>query len=83
MGKVCNISVCDDNPCQFGATCVPYSTNGFLCLCPLGKHGLFCEQGNKIIIYKVKVEFSQNFITTSSESNCFKIETCKYNINRY
>jgi hypothetical protein len=37
--------VCEDNPCQFGSTCVPYPASGFLCLCPLGKHGIYCEHG--------------------------------------
>uniref|UniRef100_A0A8D8VZW2 Protein eyes shut n=1 Tax=Cacopsylla melanoneura TaxID=428564 RepID=A0A8D8VZW2_9HEMI len=43
VGTACELSVCDDNPCMFGATCVQYPGSGFLCLCPLGKHGIFCE----------------------------------------
>ncbi|XP_049827916.1 protein eyes shut [Schistocerca gregaria] len=43
VGKACEKSVCEVNPCQFGATCVIFPGSGFLCLCPLGKHGIFCE----------------------------------------
>lgn len=42
---MCQQSICDDNPCQYGATCVPYTGSGYLCLCPYGKHGHFCENG--------------------------------------
>lgn len=43
MGSTCEISVCDDNPCQYGATCVTFPGSGYLCLCPFGKHGHYCE----------------------------------------
>jgi len=43
MGATCEISVCDDNPCQYGGTCVTFPGSGYLCLCPLGKHGHYCE----------------------------------------
>ncbi|KAJ8875997.1 hypothetical protein PR048_023905 [Dryococelus australis] len=45
VGSTCERSVCANNPCQFGATCVPFPGSGFLCLCSLGKHGIFCENG--------------------------------------
>lgn len=45
VGRTCEVSVCRNNPCKFGGTCVPFPASGFLCLCPLGKHGLFCESG--------------------------------------
>jgi len=45
VGAKCEQSVCEDNPCQFGSTCVPYPASGFLCQCPLGKHGIYCEHG--------------------------------------
>lgn len=45
MGKNCERSVCENNPCKFGATCVIYPGSGFICLCPLGKHGMYCEHG--------------------------------------
>lgn len=38
------LSVCDNNPCQFGATCVPISGSGYMCLCPFRKHGHFCDR---------------------------------------
>lgn len=43
MGPTCEISVCEDNPCQYGGTCVQFPGSGYLCLCPLGKHGHYCE----------------------------------------
>lgn len=51
-GTTCEISVCDNNPCNFGATCVPFPGSGYLCLCPLGKHGHFCEHSEYYIIFK-------------------------------
>lgn len=43
IGKMCEISVCKNNPCQYGSTCVMFPGSGYLCLCPYGKHGHFCE----------------------------------------
>lgn len=43
IGPTCEISVCDNNPCQYGGTCIPYPGSGYLCLCPFGKHGHYCE----------------------------------------
>lgn len=43
MGPTCEISICDNNPCQYGGTCVTFPGSGYLCLCPLGKHGHYCE----------------------------------------
>lgn len=37
-------SVCDNNPCQNGATCVPFSGSEYICLCPFRRHGHFCER---------------------------------------
>lgn len=51
MGDICEISVCDDNPCQYGATCVTFPGSGYLCLCPLGKHGHYCEHSKYIKTY--------------------------------
>lgn len=48
-GTTCEISVCDNNPCNFGATCVQFPGSGYLCLCPLGKHGHFCEHSKLYI----------------------------------
>ncbi|KAJ3655012.1 hypothetical protein Zmor_014159 [Zophobas morio] len=48
LGRMCEISVCDDNPCLFGGTCIPFSGSGYICLCPFGKHGHFCENDLKI-----------------------------------
>lgn len=30
-----------------GATCISSPGTGFICVCPLGSHGLFCEEGKK------------------------------------
>lgn len=43
MGVTCEISICDNNPCQYGGTCVAFPGSGYLCICPLGKHGHYCE----------------------------------------
>lgn len=51
LGGHCEKSVCGVNPCQFGGTCVQHPGSGFLCLCPLGKHGLYCEHSNEFLIY--------------------------------
>ncbi|CAG9567385.1 unnamed protein product [Danaus chrysippus] len=47
-GPTCNDSVCDHNPCQSGGSCVQHPGSGFLCLCPYGKHGIFCEYNVEI-----------------------------------
>lgn len=51
MGMTCEISVCDNNPCQYGGTCVTFPGSGYLCLCPFGKHGHYCEHSESINIY--------------------------------
>lgn len=43
LGPSCEVSVCSNNPCQYGGTCVEFPGSGYICLCPLGKHGHFCE----------------------------------------
>ncbi|XP_020287012.1 protein eyes shut isoform X2 [Pseudomyrmex gracilis] len=43
-GPLCEHSACNDNPCSIGATCVSSPGTGFICVCPLGSHGLFCEE---------------------------------------
>ncbi|ERL84325.1 hypothetical protein D910_01744, partial [Dendroctonus ponderosae] len=48
MGQTCDISICNNNPCLFGGTCVPFSNSGYICLCPYGKHGHFCENDLQI-----------------------------------
>ncbi|XP_023954756.1 protein eyes shut [Bicyclus anynana] len=48
MGDHCNQSVCDHNPCQSGGSCVRHPGSGFICLCPYGKHGIFCEYNVEI-----------------------------------
>lgn len=49
MGKTCERSICDNNPCRFGGTCVTFPESGYLCLCPYGKHGHFCEHDLDIL----------------------------------
>ncbi|KPJ11925.1 Protein eyes shut [Papilio machaon] len=48
MGENCKQSICEHNPCQSGGSCVRYPGSGFLCLCPYGKHGIFCEYNVEI-----------------------------------
>ncbi|XP_039278690.1 protein eyes shut [Nilaparvata lugens] len=48
IGESCNQSVCSNNPCQFGGTCAEFPGSGFICLCPYGKHGLFCQNDLEI-----------------------------------
>ncbi|KFB39688.1 crumbs [Anopheles sinensis] len=49
MGRTCERSICDNNPCQFGGTCVPFPESGYLCMCPYGKHGHLCEHDLDIL----------------------------------
>lgn len=51
---MCELSICENNPCQFGGTCVPFTGSGYICLCPYGKHGHFCENGNHFEISNSK-----------------------------
>ncbi|KAG6443975.1 hypothetical protein O3G_MSEX003148 [Manduca sexta] len=48
FGEQCKRSVCEQNPCQAGGSCVRHPGSGFLCLCPYGKHGIFCEYNVEI-----------------------------------
>ncbi|KZC05301.1 Protein eyes shut, partial [Dufourea novaeangliae] len=43
-GPFCERSTCDENPCALGATCISSPGSGFVCVCPLGTHGLLCEE---------------------------------------
>lgn len=51
-GDICEKTACDENPCYLGATCISSPGTGFICICPLGMHGLRCEEGNTIINLK-------------------------------
>lgn len=59
IGPTCEISVCDNNPCQYGGTCIPYPGSGYLCLCPFGKHGHYCEHSEYKLQYFI-LEFSSS-----------------------
>ncbi|XP_043503883.1 protein eyes shut [Polistes fuscatus] len=48
-GTLCERSICDENPCSLGATCISSPGTGFICICPLGTHGLFCEEDTIVI----------------------------------
>ena len=37
------INPCDSLPCQYGGTCIMNLDNGFVCECPVGTTGDFCE----------------------------------------
>ncbi|XP_076389101.1 eyes shut [Megachile rotundata] len=47
-GPFCERSSCDENPCAMGATCISSPGTGFVCVCPLGTHGLLCEEDTVI-----------------------------------
>ncbi|XP_062549103.1 protein eyes shut isoform X2 [Armigeres subalbatus] len=49
MGRTCERSICDNNPCKYGGTCVTFPESGYLCLCPYGKHGHLCEHDLDIL----------------------------------
>ncbi|XP_052757873.1 protein eyes shut [Galleria mellonella] len=48
MGEQCKQSVCEHSPCEAGGSCVRHPGTGFLCLCPYGRHGIFCEHNVEI-----------------------------------
>ncbi|XP_034952216.1 protein eyes shut [Chelonus insularis] len=48
-GEFCERTVCDDNPCYLGSTCITSPGTGFICVCPLGMHGLRCEEESTIV----------------------------------
>ncbi|KAK1120827.1 hypothetical protein K0M31_011030 [Melipona bicolor] len=48
-GPFCERSTCDENPCALGATCINSPGTGFVCVCPLGTHGLLCEEDTVIM----------------------------------
>ncbi|XP_047361088.1 protein eyes shut-like isoform X3 [Vespa velutina] len=48
-GTLCERSICDENPCSLGATCISSPGTGFICICPIGTHGLFCEEDTIVI----------------------------------
>ncbi|PBC29466.1 Protein eyes shut [Apis cerana cerana] len=49
IGPFCERSTCDENPCALGATCINSPGTGFVCVCPLGTHGLLCEKDTVIM----------------------------------
>jgi protein eyes shut len=56
-GANCETSICEsNNPCQHGGTCVVFPSSGYLCLCPLGKHGHYCEHSK--LLFETKLHFS-------------------------
>ncbi|XP_067106970.1 pikachurin [Osmerus mordax] len=47
---VCSASVCADVSCAHGGTCVTCSTDGYLCLCPLGFRGRRCQDSFLLVV---------------------------------
>ncbi|XP_011493822.1 PREDICTED: protein eyes shut [Ceratosolen solmsi marchali] len=48
-GETCERTVCDNNPCHLGATCLISPGVNFICVCPLGTHGLYCEKDTTVV----------------------------------
>ena len=47
-GRLCSNKLCVSNVCLHGGTCVVMETeNDQLCLCPLGRGGILCEEGKQ------------------------------------
>ena len=44
-GTLCERHGCDYAPCEHGGTCVRDGAS-YVCLCPYGRHGVTCSQGN-------------------------------------
>lgn len=72
IGATCETSVCDNNPCQYGGTCIPYPGSGYLCLCPFGKHGHYCEHSEYKEINRGK--FFKDLMRLRSEIDKQKVD---------
>lgn len=70
MGPTCEISVCNDNPCQHGATCVTFPGSGLLCLCPLGTHGHYCEHSKYNLNKCLMQYFSSQWEMIVNQTHC-------------
>lgn len=68
MGITCEISVCDNNPCQYGATCVTFPGSGYLCLCPFGKHGHYCEHSEYLLSIQIRYRYQVFYINIRIKS---------------
>lgn len=77
MGPTCEISICDNNPCQYGGTCVTFPGSGYLCLCPLGKHGHYCEHSK----YKIFFLKFLNLLTNVRVSSVILDKFLIYNVH--
>ncbi|XP_065164400.1 protein eyes shut [Atheta coriaria] len=82
VGKQCETSVCDNNPCKFGGTCLPFTGSGYLCLCPYGKHGHFCENDLKIskAYYSSSVQGYASYTTHTIPKASYKYMYIKFKI---
>ncbi|KAM9447076.1 pikachurin [Clarias gariepinus] len=40
----CSTSVCEDVVCKHGGVCYPTRADSYICLCPLGYRGVYCEE---------------------------------------
>lgn len=76
LGKTCDVSICDNNPCLFGGTCIPFVNTGYICLCSYGKHGHFCENG-------IYLTSKFNYLYFINEVNVQEILKSSYNIFRF
>ena len=49
-GTLCELEECVVNPCVAASTCIPLNLKETKCVCPLGRYGLFCENGQLAFI---------------------------------
>ena len=53
-GEQCesNVNECASNPCRNGGTCLDQE-NRYICQCPRGTRGKFCELGKSVYPYNI------------------------------
>lgn len=57
------VGTCSNHPCQNGGTCMPTKDNtDFLCKCPVGFDGAFCEKNIDDCIHVTCPEHQVRFL---------------------
>ncbi|KAG8178281.1 hypothetical protein JTE90_001317 [Oedothorax gibbosus] len=62
-------NICNDNLCTNGGTCIQ-DPNGFICSCPLGYEGMFCEKVDSTNCQVYPCRNGGTCVNTSSGFNC-------------